>query len=114
MPRSAKQTYPGAIWRCSAPKDSASFVNNTITGNGEYGITLQAQSLGRLSGVGSVAGNTKGGILIDGGEVDEDGVWKKHDAPYIVSGRVDIRSETGVSMTIRPGESMKNTKSELL
>jgi hypothetical protein len=91
------------------PKDSASFVDNRITGNADYAIEIYASNLGSLSGTGSVAGNTKGGIYVTGDKVDADAIWKKHDAPYIVEGEVRIESATGSTVTIRPG-----TRFELL
>ncbi|MBD3419131.1 MAG: hypothetical protein GF398_03330 [Chitinivibrionales bacterium] len=86
-----------------SPKDSASFLNNVLTGNGDYGIKIEAHKVGNLSGTGSVAGNTKGGILIEGDDVEDDAVWKKHDAPYIVDGTIDIGATGGTLVTIRPG-----------
>ena len=85
------------------PVDSAHFVNNVITGNGEYGISIFANFAGALSGTGSVDDNTKGGILIKPDVVESDAVWKKHDAPYVVEGTVYVRSGNGATLTINPG-----------
>lgn len=86
-----------------SPLDSASFLNNSITGNGKYGIEIDVSNLGNLSGTGTVADNEEGGILVTGDAVTEDAIWKKHDAPYIISEDVDIGDPSGVTVTIRPG-----------
>jgi parallel beta-helix repeat protein len=85
------------------PSDSASFINNVITSNGTYGIGIYADFVGRLSGTGSVAGNTSGGINIVSDEVETDAVWKKHDASYVVTGKIGIGSSAGATVTVRPG-----------
>jgi parallel beta-helix repeat protein len=85
------------------PKDSASFVENEITGNGAYGIGIFANYVGALSGTGSVDGNTMGGIHIISDYVEQDAVWKKHDAAYVVKGAQHIASGSGATVTIRPG-----------
>jgi hypothetical protein len=85
------------------PKDSANFLNNVITGSAEYGIRIEGNNLVKLSGTGSVAGNTLGGIFVLGEAVTQSGMWKKHDAPYIVDGTLDIGATAGVTITIQPG-----------
>ncbi|MBD3322015.1 MAG: DUF5011 domain-containing protein, partial [Chitinivibrionales bacterium] len=85
------------------PVDSAGFVDNTITGNGEYGVGMHANFVGALSGTGFIAGNTNGGILIEGDAVESDAVWKSHDAAYVVDGAVKVESAGGVTLAIRPG-----------
>ncbi len=86
-----------------APTDSAGFMDNTITGNGEFGIALYANYVGALSGTGTVDGNTKGAILIKPDNVEDDAVWRRHDAPYVVEGRVGIGAAGGVTVTMVPG-----------
>jgi hypothetical protein len=86
-----------------SPKDSASFLDNTITGNTEYAIRIGANDLIKLSGTGTVAGNTLDGIYVEGENVKVSGLWKKHDAPYLVNGTLDVSNVTGVTITIQPG-----------
>lgn len=83
--------------------DSSSFKNNLIVGNKEYGISISADQLMNLSGTGSVADNGKGGILVTGSDVWKNGTWKKHDAPYIVDGVIEIGGPDGVEINIKPG-----------
>jgi parallel beta-helix repeat protein len=85
------------------PVDSASFIENVISGNGEYGIGIYSNFLGTLSGTGSVDGNTKGGIFVVQDAVETDGIWKKHDAAYVVAGTHHIGAGSGATVTIRPG-----------
>jgi hypothetical protein len=93
----------GIMFYNASPKDSAGFLNNVITKNGAYGITILASKLGKLSGTGSVAGNALGGIFVEGYNVESSATWKKHDAPYIVKGTVAIGSENGTAVvTIMP------------
>lgn len=100
----------GIVFYNASPKDSAGFLNNVITKNGAYGITIPASKLGKLSGTGLVAGNALGGIFVTGDEVESSATWKKHDAPYIVKDKVAIGSENGTPVvTIMPG-----TRFELL
>ncbi|MBN1756975.1 MAG: right-handed parallel beta-helix repeat-containing protein [Chitinispirillaceae bacterium] len=87
------------------PTDSAGFVDNVITGNGEFGMVLDANFVGALSGTGLFEGNTNGGILIKADDVENDAVWKKHDVPYVVEGEAAIEATSGVTVTIRPGTS---------
>ncbi|MBN1576587.1 MAG: right-handed parallel beta-helix repeat-containing protein [Chitinispirillaceae bacterium] len=85
------------------PTDSAGFVDNVITGNGDFGVALDANFVGALSGTGSFDGNTDGGILVKADAVETDAIWKKHDVPYVVDGHVAIKAPSGVTVTIRPG-----------
>lgn len=94
----------------ATPNDSASFVNNAITGNGSYAIEIYSSELGNLSGTGTVAGNTKGGIFVTGDGVTKDATWKKHDASYIVDGTVAVDDPTGPTVTIRPGSKFELVK----
>ncbi len=93
------------------PKDSASFVDNTITGNGEYAMMIDANMAGNLSGTGSVAGNGKGGIVLEGNnKVTTDAVWRKHDAPYIVADKIGVGASGGATLTLRPGVALHFNK----
>jgi len=83
--------------------DSSSFQNNTIVGNKGYGISITADQLVNLSGTGSVADNGKGGILVTGSDVWKNGTWKKHNAPYVVDGVINIGGTDGVKINIEPG-----------
>lgn len=90
--------------------DSSSFLNNAIVGNKGYGISITADQLMNLSGTGSVADNGKGGILVTGFDVWKSGTWKKHDAPYIVDGVINIGGTDGVTINIKPGTIFKFLK----
>jgi len=87
----------------ASPADSASFIDNTITGNEIFGLSLYANYVGTLSGTGTFADNGEGGILIHGDVIDHDAAWKKHDAYYVVEGQLSIGSAEGATLTIRPG-----------
>jgi hypothetical protein len=87
----------------SSPKDSASFINNSITGNGNYPLCLDAEGLTRLSGDTYINGNAPDEILVFGGAVTHTGTWKKHGVPYFFSNAVWIGSVPGVTITMSPG-----------
>jgi hypothetical protein len=98
-------TGSGIFFNANAsPKDSASFIDNTITGNGDFPIKIYASNLGSLSGTGNFLGNLKHGIFVTGSAVKEDAIWKTHygAVPYVVDGKIDIGSATGATVTIRP------------
>ncbi|MBN1756889.1 MAG: DUF1565 domain-containing protein [Chitinispirillaceae bacterium] len=89
----------------ASPVDSNAFTDNIITENGHYGVEMYANFIGMLDGTGTFAGNATGGILILGDKVEEDAVWKKHDVPYVVSGKISIGSVEGATLTIQEGTS---------
>ena len=94
-----------------SPKDSASFLDNSITGNGDFGVKIYSSNLGNLSGTGKLDGNQKNGIYVIGDAVDADAIWKYHRGavPYIIDGDIRIGSATGATVTIRP-----NTRFEFI
>jgi hypothetical protein len=83
-----------------SPKDSASFLNNSISKNGDFGIKIYSSNLGNLSGTELLSGNAKNGIFVTGDNVDVNAIWKAH--TYVVDGVVAIGSATGATVTIRP------------
>jgi hypothetical protein len=85
------------------PKDSASFVNDSITDNGTYPFTIIAEGLSNLSGDTYIKGNKNDEIEVKGGDVTETGTWKKHNVPYLFTGIVNIGKNSGVTITINPG-----------
>ena len=93
----------GITFAGGGPVDSLAFQDDFCVGNAGYGIGITADRLADLSGVGSVAGNGKGGIFVTGAQVWQSGAWKKYDAPYIVEGVLDIGNSGGVEITIAPG-----------
>ena len=93
----------GITFAGGGPVDSLAFQENYCTHNAGYGISITADKLTCLSGTGSVDRNGKGGILVTGSNILQSGTWKKHDAPYIVKGVLDIGSTEGVEISIAPG-----------
>ncbi len=91
------------------PKDSASFIQDSITGNGSYGITMLAEAVRNLSGDTYFSGNGKTGIRIEGGGVTKNAVWRKHitPTPFVVTAEVDVGNSAGVTLTINPGTIFK-------
>jgi hypothetical protein len=85
------------------PKDSASFVNDSITGNGSYPVSIVAEGLAKLSGDTYMDGNTPDAIEVTGGNVTQTGVWRKHGVPYFFADYANIGAAAGVTVTINPG-----------
>lgn len=96
-------TSNGITFLNASPVDSMSFRDNFFVKNTGYGISISAYQLINLSGTGSVADNGKGGVYVSGETVWQSGTWKKHDAPYIVDGILDISGFNGVEINIHPG-----------
>jgi len=93
----------GVTFFMGSPLDSTAFLDNTIVRNAGYGISITGDQLVNLSGTGSVALNSKGGIYVTAADVWQSGNWKKHDAPYIIDGILDIGSSDSVKISINPG-----------
>jgi uncharacterized repeat protein (TIGR02543 family) len=87
------------------PKDSASFIKNTITANGSYPISISSEGITRLSGDTHMEGNTTEGIEVRGGNVITSGTWRRHNQPYIFtrSTSTSIEAPAGVTITVNPG-----------
>ncbi len=96
-------TSNGITFFNASPVDSMSFRDNFFVKNAGYGISISANQLSNLSGTGSVADNGKGGVCVSGETIWQSGTWKKHDAPYVVDGILDISGFNGVEINIHPG-----------
>jgi hypothetical protein len=105
-------TGAGIVFKANgSPKDSASFLKNSFTGNKDYGIKIYASNVGNLSGTEVVNPNDKPGIYVTGNSVTADAIWKYHNgAPYVVDGTVIIESSTGTTLTIRPKTTLEFTQ----
>jgi hypothetical protein len=90
-----------------SPKDSASFLNNDCSRNGDYGIKIYASNLGKLSGTERCFTNANGGICVTGDKVDANAMWKNYVLPYIISGEVRIESATGATVIIQHGSRLE-------
>ncbi len=86
------------------------FTNNTITTSGEYPVGIEADKA-RTLGTGNVlTGNTKDGILVEGGNIARTGTWLNHAVPYVVSGDAYVSDATNNPvLTIAPGTTVKVT-----
>jgi hypothetical protein len=85
------------------PKDSASFINDSITGNGTYPISIIAEGLTKLSGDTYLKDNKNEEIEVTGGDVKNSGTWKKQMVPYLFTVHASFGADTGVKITINPG-----------
>jgi len=82
------------------------FLGNTITGNGDSGISLYADQVRGIDVTNQVAGNELGGVYIRKDTVTNTATWYNLDAPYIV-GDVTVADTNGVTLTISPGTELK-------
>ncbi|MEO0086212.1 MAG: right-handed parallel beta-helix repeat-containing protein, partial [candidate division WOR-3 bacterium] len=86
------------------------FSNNTITASGEYPIGIEADKVRTLGSGNVLTGNTKNGILVDGGNIKTTGTWLNHNVPYVVDGNTYVSDETGNPvLTIAPGTTLRMT-----
>lgn len=85
------------------PADSASFINNSITKNGNYPIRMHCNAVRNLPGDTYLKDNSKPEICIVGGDITEDAYWKKQMTPYFIEGAIHVQGAGGVTLRIEPG-----------
>ena len=78
------------------------FVDNTLSGNGNYAMTLPANYVGELDASSTFAGNTDPAIRISG-YVTQDAEWQALDAPLLVTSNVSIEGAAAPEVTIEDG-----------
>jgi hypothetical protein len=87
-----------------SPKDTLSFVHDSITDNGDYPLVLYAEAMTKLPGETVLLRNANQGIHVFGGTVTKSGVWRKQAVPYIITDdQVDIENSSGVTINVQPG-----------
>ena len=85
---------------------TASFVNNTLTGNGGYPMSLAPDQLGQLDSTSSFTGNTDDYIEVLAGYVTDDATWQALDTPYLALGRIYIQASSKPEVEIEDGFEM--------
>jgi hypothetical protein len=79
-----------------------SFVNNVISGNSSWAVSLFANDVGQLDASSSFTGNGDD-IRVDGGHVEKDAVWQKLDVDYFVEDTFRVDDVSSPSLTIEDG-----------
>ncbi len=83
----------------------ATFTDNTLSGNGDFPLTLPANELSMLDSSSSFTGNNDDHVEILGDTVFEDGTWQALDVPVLVSGDVYIQGAAKPEIEIEDGAS---------
>ncbi len=86
--------------------DDAQITANDITGNGEYGLRIGANSIWKLKN-NNISSNAKDGIYVVGGTVADTAVWEKRNNPYIIGGDINISGTTIPMLNIESGVELK-------
>jgi len=87
------------------------FSNNTITSSGEYPVRIEADKVRTLGAGNMLTGNTKDGIMVQGGNVASTGTWLNHGVPYVAGGDVYVSDATSNPvLTIAAGVTVKMTR----
>lgn len=84
-----------------------SFTGNTISGCGGYGLEVDAPYVGSIGTGNSLAGNVLGGVKVAGGSVTRSGLWHRLDAPYVVSGVVEVGSDVVPQLVFEAGVTVR-------
>ena len=82
-----------------------SFTDNVVSGNAGYTMQIYAAHVGALDVSSSYIGNSYP-VRVLPDEVEEDAVWQKIDADYLIKGTVDVRHPTDPVLTISDGITM--------
>ena len=80
-----------------------SFENNTMTGNGDYPLTVLGDYLGEIDTTNSFAGNGEDYIEVLTDYVTSDATWAAHDVPYYISGTLYIQGSSRPEVEISDG-----------
>lgn len=86
---------------------SRAFTGNTVTGCGSYGLEIDAAWVGTIGTGNSLAGNARGGVKVAGGSVTRSGVWRRLDAPYVVSGVVEVGADVVPQLSFEAGVTVR-------
>ena len=82
-----------------------SFIDNTMTGNGDYPLTIAANELGQLDSSSTFSGNAKDFIEVTADYVTDDATWQGLDVPFLVTGDIYIQGSGRPEVEIEDGAS---------
>lgn len=83
------------------------FTGNTISACGAYGLEIDAAYVGSIGTGNSLGANVRGGVKVAGGNVTRSSVWRRLDAPYVVSGVVEVGSDVVPQLTLEAGANVR-------
>ena len=95
------------IWTTGLGGYPRDFTGDTITACGDYPLYLHPGDLGELGAGNVLTGNTRDGILVQAGSVEETGTWPNQGVPYVLEGNLTIGSASGAYLTIADGSVVK-------
>ncbi len=84
------------------------FSGNTVTECESYPLEIMAEYVRTLGTGNDFTGNTKDGVLIQGGAVTTTGTWLNHTVPYVIAHDVNIGDDNNNPvLTIAPGTTVQ-------
>jgi hypothetical protein len=105
--------YSGIYFDACGPKDSLTFKNILLYGNGTsknyFPMVIQSEYLGRLSDSLDISNNAVDAVLVTPGIVTLSGIWKALSVPYVVNSGsyIQLSNPAGVVVTVSPGATFK-------
>ncbi|HEX2956356.1 MAG TPA: DUF5011 domain-containing protein [Chitinispirillaceae bacterium] len=105
----------------AGPKDSLSFIGNSFINCGttinDYPLSINVSKITRLPGNSIFSANKNQLIGVNGLQINEPGIWRKHSVPYAFSSSasmnndaVSIQIQAGVKMLFAQSASLKIVK----
>ena len=82
---------------------SATFTDNTVSGNSEEGVLVSAVAAGRLDASSTYTGNGAAGVAVLAGTIEDDATWQALDEPFVLSGDVSVDDTSRPILTIDAG-----------
>ncbi len=86
---------------------SPGFTGNTLSGNGLSAAYLPAAYADELDASSSFVGNATDVVVLEGDTIADDATWQALDAPYLVSGTVQVQSGTTPVLTVEDGAEIR-------
>jgi hypothetical protein len=105
--------YSGIYFDACGPKDSLTFKNILLFGNGTsqnyYPMVISSEYLGRLSDSLNITNNSVDAVLVIPGIVTLSGIWKALTVPYVINSGsyIQLSNPGGVVVTVSPGAMFK-------
>jgi len=82
---------------------SASFTDNTVTGNADEGVVLPAGAVGQLDDSSTYTGNDVPGVRVLEDTLDADATWQLLDEDYVIAGDVQVYGTARPVLTLSAG-----------
>ena len=92
----------------------STFSNNTMTGNGDFPLSVLGDYLGEIDSTNSFSGNGEDYIEVISDYITSDATWSAHDVPYYVAGTLYIQGSGRPEIEIEDGAELYFTSGSAL